>query len=345
MNCLLVFHEIGIRGGEKVFLKISEALVNKNNKVTFVCGKLNKIHQPIPKKVKIVKSFLGIPFMFFGILGQIRKTDVIFTGESPFCLWPSIFLGTIFRKKIIFVDFEFGNKKENPISIFFAKKADIGVAINKKLLPYLKNKLSVKKSHYFPIPIDEKIFKHPKKIKRLNNKFVIFMPGVIHPAKRQDIAIKTLEIIHKKIQGAILIVGNVGKSSYKSELRKLAKSYNLDKKIIFKYIKDSELKNYYYSSDIVLMCGPIGGLTIAEASYFKKISIYPTSGSPPSGPVEELGLGVILIKNTPNEYARIILKYHKNPSNYNKKIDADKKIVDANFSSFQFSKNIIKLIK
>lgn len=343
MNILLVYHELGGRGGEKLFLNLANGLIVKGHKVNLCIGRITNNTPPHKKLILIKPSkiinhifqnnwifiILSMPFTFFNILKNLSDIDVIYTGESFTAFYPSLFASLITGKKLVLSAFEIKN-------CFLINKVKHAATINKTLVPVLK-KAGIKNVTYIPAGIDFPKFKSKKP-----NKNMILMVGTIHPAKRQDIAIEAFELAKKKIPDLKLVIAGGGDTNnLKFQILNL-KLQNSVK--ITGFISENQIKEYYQKSSLCLMCGPIGGLTILESLYFNKNIIYPTSGNPPLGPVEEHNLGTILPKNDPKLYAEKIVDIIKHPKKYEEKLKRDRKFVLKNFSVEKFTSKTLKIL-
>lgn len=351
MNILLVYHELGFRGGEKLFTNLSRGLIKKGHKVYFVAGRSNPQKLNLPKNVKLISPskfinkifknnwlfvFFSLPVTVFSILKIIKKVDVIYTGEVFTALWPSIIVSSLFKKKLLLSAFEI--KK-----VSFVKNA---VTINSSLIPYLK-KSGVKNVSYIPPGIDFPKFKYTKTyLPAQAGKNIILMVGAIHPAKGQQIAIDAFKLVKTKIPDAVLIIAGGGDSNSIENLESKINNLNLNNSItVTGFVPENEINNYYLKSNVCLMCGPIGGLTIIESLYFGKNIIYPTSGNPPLGPVEEHDLGIVLSKNEPKLYAQKIIDILKYPKKYEAKLKKDRQKAIKLFSLNNFTKSTLHVLQ
>lgn len=379
MRILLVYHELGGRGGERLFTTLAKGSINNDHEVSLVVGRYNKEFLPVPKEVKIIKppqllnnliqnnwifAFLSMPITFINIIRTIPKVDVIYSGESFTGLWPAICASLLSKKALVLSVFELGKRTSSPTgwrgvlnflwdktNTYLVKKVKFAVTINSTLIPSLKKNFGIPNVYSVPAGIDFSHFANPNptqviKKYRLNGKKIILMQGLLHPQKRQDLAIESFNLTKKKIPNCTLIISGGGDQNYLNKLKKLAYKLKLEKDVVFTgFVPDDELKNYYRAADVVLMCGPIAGLTVIEALYSDKLTIYPTSGKPPLGPVEEYGLGIILMEKSAEEFSKSIIDVLTNPENYKSKLKKDKEIALSKFSMHSFTESTLKVLK
>lgn len=379
MKVLLVYHELGFRGGERLFSTLAKGLILKGNKVVLLVGRFNKESIPFPKEVKIVKppnvintilqnnwlfALFSMPYTFLNIMRTVPSVDVIYCGESFTGLWPTYFASVISKKKLVVSVFELGKRVSPPsgwqgilhtiweyTNNFIVKKVKFATTINSSLVTPLNKNFGIPNVFSIPAGIDFNIFNNPKPEKvikkyKLKGNKIILMQGLLHPQKKQDLSIKAFSLVKGKVPNNTLIIAGGGNQNYLKKLKKLTLRLKVEKDTIFAgYVPNDELKNYYAASDVVLMCGPIAGLTVIEALYFDKLTIYPTSGKPPFGPVEEYGLGIITKTKSAQEFSKYIVDVLTNPEKYKGKIEKDKKLALNKFSMKSFTKATLEVFK
>jgi len=379
MRILLVYHELGGRGGERLFATLSKGFISKGHEVYLVVGRINKDYIPFAPEVRIIKpprllnnliqnnwvfAFFSMPATFINIMRTLASADIIYSGESFTGLWPAIIASLISGKKLVLSVFELGKYVSPPhgwravlnflwdkVNTYLVGKIKFAVTINSTLTPALKNNFGIANVYSIPAGIDFSYFANPNPAKvtkkyGLGGKKIILMQGLLHPQKRQDLAIKAFSLVKKKIPNSSLIIAGGGDQNYLNKLKKLAGKLELEKDIVFTgFVPDDELKNYYSAADLVLMCGPIAGLTIIEALLFNKLTIYPTSGKPPLGPVEEYGLGIITKNKSSKEFSRYIVDILLNPSKFKNKLEKDKKNAISKFSMNSFTNSTFEVLR
>lgn len=360
MNILLVYHELGFRGGEKLFANLCKGLSEKGHRVTFVCARVNKKSIALPKKIQLIKPpvllnklfennwifvLFSMPITFANILRHASKIDVIYSGETFTAFWPALMASKILAKKLVLSVYEVSKSKSiiNLINNFLLEHVRYATTINSTLIPTLKNDFKIKKVHSIPAGIDFSVLRKPdptKVIRKfgLEKNKVILMQGAIHPQKRQDLAIKAFRLVSKAVPNLKLIIVGGGDKAYLERL-------NLSGIIFAGFIPEHDIKDYYSVADVCIMCGPIGGLTIVEALFFNKITVYPSSGTPPLGPVEEYNLGEIIYKKTHTAFAAKILEILKKPEKYSKKITDDRKKALKIFSLKRFTSDTLRVLE
>jgi glycosyltransferase involved in cell wall biosynthesis len=378
MRILLVFHDLSFRGGEKVFANLAKGLTQQKHSAALLVARKAANSIPLPPKVKLITpSFIcnqlfqnnwiftlfSLPVTTLNLLNHAKNYDVIYTSESFLSLWPAVLIAKLTHKKLILSVFELGHTSENhpalrglssqifsTLNTYFVKQVQHAITVNQSLEIPLKQKYQIPHITTILAGIDFDLFKNPepKKIKqkyRLQHKKIIVMTGIVHPYKKQDLALDILKEVRKKIPEIMLLIIGDGPEKFRTLIKQKIQQENLKKNVVLVgLIKDEELKNFYAAADMVLQCGPIGGLTIIEAIISGKMPIYPTSGNPPQGPVEPLQLGIIVAKNQPEIYAKKIIEYLKNPQKYKDKLHRDQHIIRTKYSLEKFAKETIKIL-
>jgi phosphatidylinositol alpha-1,6-mannosyltransferase len=91
-----------------------------------------------------------------------------------------------------------------------------------------------------------------REIQGLKGKKVILSVGRLTKRKGFDMVIKVLPLVLQKVPNAVLLI--CGKGELTAQLRKMAKSYNLDEQVIFTgYVSNAELPLYYNLCDVFIM--------------------------------------------------------------------------------------------
>ena len=367
MRIFLVYHDLSFRGGERLFATLAKGLIKKGHSVYLVAGRIGKNPRPFSSQVKIIRPpglfnklfgnnwlfvIFSMPITLINILRVIPKIETVYTAEGFLALWPAIIAATLFRKKLVLSVFELGSTKTNFINTFFVKQVKNAVTVNSTLVPALEKTFKIPNVRSVPAGIDAELFKKANPysvIKRykLDSKKILFMPGLINRHKMQDLAIEILSEVKKEFPETALIIAGSGDEKYLEELRTLVKKLKLEEKdVVFAgFVPENDLKHYYAASDLVLMCGPIAGLTIIEALFCNKLTIYPTSGHPPLGPVEEYGLGFIVKDKKASSFSKKIVTYLKNPHKFSKKLQKDKKLAVKEHSLESFTNRTLDVLK
>ena len=378
MKVMIIYADLSFRGGERLFNTLAKSLIAKKHQVTLVVGRVNKKHIKFPNKVKIIKPFsmlntlfinpltfifLSIPFTFFSIFQNARNVDLIISGESFLCLWPAILTSKLLNKPLMLLVFELSDKIPNGnspfvlfqrllinLNIWFIKNnLKYAITINEFLIPILKDTFQIPYVRYVIPGIDIKEIKKAEKYKakvrnKLNNKRIIIMPGILHFVKQQKTAIESIKLIKKSFPDTILLLIGEGNTEYIFKLKQIISKLKLNDSVIFTgYINDKKLNTYYAASDVIMQCGPIAGLTIIEGLILNKMTIYPSSGKPPSGPTEPLGVGFVIPENKPKLYANTIIDYFQNPKKYKQKIIKDGRKVRKLFALEPFAKEVLNI--
>ena len=287
MKVLLVYHELGGRGGERLFSTLAKGIILKGHEVMMVVGRFNRESIPISKGVKIVKppksinnflqnnwifAIFSMPITFLNIMRTLPYIDIIYSGESFTGLWPAIIASAISKKKLVLSVFELGKHISPPpgwrsilnflwekVNTYLVRKIKFAVTINSTLITPLKKDFKIPNVYSIPAGLDFSAFANPypaKVIKKyeLGGKKIILMQGLLHPQKRQDLAIEAFSLAKKSIPNSALIIAGGGNPNYLKKLKKLVGKLKLEKDVVFTgFVLDDKLKNYYSASDIVLM--------------------------------------------------------------------------------------------
>ena len=221
---------------------------------------------------------------------------------------------------------------KNLIFSFFIKKADKVIVNSKEFQKEFKKKFSIKADLiYNPLNKTEIIKKSKINKKNLipffnNNKFKIINIARLTDQKDQLTLIKALDLIVKKIDFRMLIIGY---GVNKNILKKKIKYYKLNKSIKIIDIRYNPFP-YLSKSDLFILSSRFEGLpnVILEAQALKK---YVISSNCPTGPKEILmngKLGSLFNVGDYKKLASIIIDYHKSKKKYQRSIELAYKNLD-----------------
>lgn len=212
-------------------------------------------------------SWFPLVKIISGIINKEKIQLLQFSHLAPWCI-----VGLFFKKikKIPYIIYLHGVDLFEPQKSQIKKKLALLVLKNASKIiansEFLKNeviKLGIKEKNIFVVNpgINYKKFIYSReKIENLRKKYnlfdkkIIFTLGRIIPRKGQDMVIKALPKVIKKIPNVIYLIG--GDGEYKKELEKLVSKLNLERKVIFLgSISDVEDTKacYFYLSDVFAM--------------------------------------------------------------------------------------------
>jgi glycosyltransferase involved in cell wall biosynthesis len=233
---------------------------------------------------------------------------------------------------------------KNLIFSFFIKRANIIIVnSNDFKKEFLKKFQITPKLIYNPLNYKEIIKKSKQKVKiekKFKSKKNLKLINIarLTDQKNQEILIKAMNIVAKKIDCTLLIMGY---GSNKRKLKNLINHYNLNGCIKLIDYKSNPFP-YLKASDVFVLTSKYEGLpnVILESQTLNK---YVISTDCPTGPKEILMNGMIgsLFKvGDFKKLASILLDYNKNKKKYEKKI----KIANSKLDRFDYKQNCHKYL-
>lgn len=298
------------------------------------------------RKSKWFLYFLGPFFLFFLVLKQGGKVDVLFPHSLP-AHWVASVVGKVLGKPVVWLcnepparvslsdakslgwaDFVMWFVADSFLDRFFAK----GV---RKIIVYSDSTAEEVAARYGKEPevvrlgVDCEFFGERvpediarlKKRYRLSNKFVLLAVGKLHPQENQRLTIKVLSKLVIEIPQVRLVLVGAGpdERGLKAESEKLKVS---DKVIFAGFCPPKEVRAWYHLCDLVLF-PPLPrvtkvreswGFIPVEALCAKKLSIV-SEGSGVAGVLEREKIGIIAPPNV-EEFSRRISEFCRNPSKF-----------------------------
>ncbi len=373
MHIQLILSDVSFRGGERLFADLAKGFIQEGHQVSIVAGRVSKNARKFPTQTTryyppavinllfqntLLFVFCSLPITFFRLLLHSRTADVMYTTESFLSVWPAVMVSRLYRKKLVLAVFELGNTSEihpampvkklfTAINTFFIKRINYAISINQSLVPVLQKRYQIPHVTWIPAGIDTTLFTQTKSHKKhFHKKKVVLMPGVLHPIKNHARAIEIIEQLKQPFPDILLLITGAGPKAYRASLETLIRKKKLHQNIRFTgVISDNELRQYYAEATMVLQCGPIAGLTIIEALLMNKMPLYPTSGTPPQGPVESFGIGLIVREKTTAGYVKIMSDYLRHPAKYKHKLQKDHEFVLKTFSLPNVIKKTLRFIE
>lgn len=388
MKWLLVLPILSYRGAERVAIHLSEGLIEKNHQVTlfFVTKDLHATPIPSNPNLQIIISppliqkiiqnsyifTILAPFItLIYLLKYAKSVDIIQTESFP-CLFPSVLVAKIYRKKIGWIIHDLNNKIPdnlnliqkiffqiiNNLNIHFSKQVALIIALSEKT--YQNTIQQFPGSPIFQLlpPVNFKRLDNPdfniiKAKFKLENRIVLLTISALHILKNQSLAIQSLSILKKIYSNITLILVGSGSTKLLTDLANqlnLTYSFNSQisapKDIIFAgFIEDNQVKNYYAVSDLVLITSHAQGeglnITGFESLFLNKLCLT-TKGAGISQIFDSEKIGLVTM-DEPEDYAKTIQNYLDNPQHFQDYIKKGSEYVKNNLSIPSFTEKIIKV--
>ncbi|MDQ3239148.1 MAG: glycosyltransferase family 4 protein, partial [bacterium] len=337
-------------------------------------SEISVLFPPIIIQKLISNSYLFIILSsittFVMLLKYARNFDIIHTESFP-CLIPTILIAKMYNKKTVWITHSLTiPTPSNPIAIigFIIAKLDlyfahyIGAIIavspkTKSALAQLKPKIP---SYIIIPPINIARLTNPTKSfvrnkYNLNQSIVLLCVGVIHPSKNQLLAVQALKELKKTFPRiCLIIVGGGSQDILISQIQALAltfsnssKNINLDQPdiILAGLVAESELKNYYEDSDLILLPSLPDqeglGITPLEGLYLNKLSVV-VQGPGIAQIIIDHNIGLVC-KPTLTHFVETIKNYLSNTDKYLSMIASGHQYVLENNSIKNYTKNVLEV--
>jgi glycosyltransferase involved in cell wall biosynthesis len=334
---VLIFHPYSKIGGADLSLsKLINNLSHKKYKIEFICLNSQKIKKYLKKDIKI--HIIKSPKTIFAIF-KVRKIiqnnlkkeykKIVFFSNQNFANILSYLITYNLGTELKTVAIERNHISE--LFTYFGIKDFFNKLIIKNLMKLTYNKfdqiignskeLSKDLGNYLNLKIytvyNSVLNNHYKKSREKNNKKTIINVGRLEKQKDQATLIKAINLVNKKLDVNLIIIGN---GSQYQKLNQLIRHLHLEKKV--KIITNiTEPATFYKKSDLFVLTSLYEGFpnVIAESI---SMNLPVISSNCKSGPKEILmnfrGPD-IFTKGDHKNLSKKILDHYKNPSILNKK--------------------------
>jgi len=324
------------------------------------------------KKNKFFLYFLGPFFLFWLVLKETKRTDILFPHSLP-SYWIASVMGKLCRKKVVWLCNEPPKKREiSEVPFLDFLLWQIADSFLDKVFIHLINEIIVyskimkkevklrydREAKLVRLGVDFDFFwkkngkteEFLKKKYNLLGKFVLLMVGKLHPQKNQRLGIEVLAKILPKIGNAVLVL--VGEGPDREKLKIKTERLKIGDKVIFAgFCPPRDVRAWYGVSDLVLfpsvgqtaMFGQSWGFVPFEALCQRKVSIVSKS----SGAAEVLGKEKIGIICQPRveDFSQAVLSVFEKRKEYEKMGKEGYNYVKDNLSWERWGKDIEKWIK
>ena len=271
-------------------------------------------------KYHAVKRLRDNLLLLEGLAAQLKKwnIDLVYTNSSV------IPVGAFVAQKLqlphvwhlrefIDLDYNFHHDWGKKVFNYFVAKADRRIAISHAIRDYLANNCSADTTPviYNGIASEAKFDRLYQVKKELPSKkpYTFSLVGLVHPCKGQDVAIKALSLLVKRIPETQLLIVGGGDISH---LQQLINTLNVADKVKFWGHIDDPYQAYL-NSDAVLMCSKnegMGRVTVEAMSAYCPVIGYDNAGTSELIQHEHTGL---LYKGEHEELAVCMQRFVENP--------------------------------
>lgn len=295
MKYIFVIPSWSYRGGEKIFMRLAEAVAGLGNEVMVVAGRKEAEASRVAAKVEVVYPkminrlmmnrwvyyFLGWVGIFYLLKKYGRGADWVIT-ESNHCLYGTV-LATVFSRTRIawyVMAYESRHYKSNLLELiwngsfglwerFCVRRVDKFLALSENVKQIVEKRFGKKSEVLLPIIGFDNEGGVKKEVRMFYDKHkVLFMPGVFHGKKNQILAINVLQRLGGRFG---LVLAGSGPDGRK--LREKVAELGLTKDVYFAGVIAGENLNYCYrEAFLTLVCSLSDNeglsLTSLESLYF-----------------------------------------------------------------------------
>jgi len=197
-----------------------------------------------------------------------------------------------------------------------------------------------------------KINKNLKKQLGLEGKKIILSINRLEDYKGNDIVIKAMPEILKKVPNAVYLIG--GSGYYKQVLEDLIKKYKLEDNVrLAGYIPEKDVPSYFSMCDVFAMISRINykipkvegfGIVFLEAGYFRKPVIGGNSGGIPDAVLDNK-TGLLVNPTAQKDVSSAVVRILKNKKLANKLGEAGHKLVVNELNWSNITKEILAALK
>lgn len=278
MKILVVIPSWSYRGGEKIFLKLAEALTSEGNAVTVIAGRrehsatyyANTVTVVYPRVVNSLLLSNGVSFLFgwlvlaWQVLRLGKGADLIIS-ESNNCLIASVIGKAVYHYKLVWYVMAYESKhyrsrvKEVIWNCSFGvveklclTQVDYVFALSDKVQAILRDRLAIRSTVLHPIindRVDYTISSVDRKLKHFyQHRRVWFLPAVLHWKKNQALAITMLKLLLPKHPDLGLVLAGDGPD--RTKLTTLVDELKLGKHVMFAGVLAGDSLAYAYANSV-----------------------------------------------------------------------------------------------